>query len=101
MDVLQGFTRYISDIVDILIVGYLIYKLLILLKGTRAVQLLKGISVVIAVWMISSFFELRTLLWLMENLFSVGVLVISIIFQPELRRALEQLGRGRFFGFGC
>lgn len=98
MDVLQGFTRYVSDIVDILIVGYLIYKLLIWLKGTRAVQLLKGISVVIVVWMISSFFELRTLRWLMENLFSVGVLVIFIIFQPELRRALEQLGRGRFFG---
>ena len=52
----------------------------------------------IAVWMVSSFFELQTLRWLTENLFSVGVLVIFIIFQPELRRALEQLGRGRFFG---
>jgi diadenylate cyclase len=97
MDVLDGVTQYVSDIVDILIVSYIIYKLLLLLRGTRAVQLLKGISVVIAVWMIASFFRLSTLQWLMENLFSVGVIVVLIIFQPELRRALEQLGRGGFF----
>ncbi|BCU80441.1 cyclic di-AMP synthase CdaA [Polycladomyces abyssicola] len=95
---LDGLTRYVNDIVDILIVSYIIYQLLLLLRGTRAVQLLKGIFVVVAVWMVSSFFHLSTLQWLMQNLFSVGVIVILIIFQPELRRALEQLGRGGFFG---
>ncbi|OYD06856.1 diadenylate cyclase CdaA [Paludifilum halophilum] len=94
---MDGIAQYISDIVDVLIVTYVIYKLLMLLRGTRAVQLLKGISVVIAVWMISSFFQLSTLQWLMENLFSLGVITVIIIFQPELRRALEQLGRGRIF----
>ncbi|PTM53345.1 diadenylate cyclase CdaA [Desmospora activa] len=98
MQILDGITRYVSDIVDVLIVSYIIYKLLMLLRGTRAVQLLKGISIVIAVWMVSSFFQLSTLQWLMENLFSLGIIVIIIIFQPELRRALEQLGRGRLFG---
>lgn len=98
MNVLGGVTRYLSDVVDILIVSYIIYRLLLLLRGTRAVQLLKGLTVVIAAWMFSSVFQLTTLQWLIENLFSVGVIVLFIIFQPELRRALEQLGRGGFFG---
>lgn len=97
MSILDGITQYVNDIVDILIVTYIIYKLLMLVRGTRAVQLLKGISVVLAVWMLSSLFQLSTLQWLMENLFSWGIIVVIIIFQPELRRALEQLGRGRFF----
>ncbi len=88
-------------IVDILIVSYMIYKLLMLVRGTRAVQLLKGISVVLAVWMLSSLFQLSTLQWLMENLFSWGIIVVIIIFQPELRRALEQLGRGTLFQSEC
>src|SRR5699024_7511733 len=74
-----------------------IYKVLMLVKGTRAVQLLKGISVVLVVWILASVFELSTLQWLTETLFSWGIIVVIIIFQPELRRALEQLGRGRFF----
>lgn len=98
MDVLDGVTRYLSDLVDILIISYIIYMLLLLLRGTRAVQLLKGLIVVLAAWMFSSVFRLSTLQWLIENLFSVGVIVLFIIFQPELRRALEQLGRGGFFG---
>ncbi|MFD1428519.1 diadenylate cyclase [Kroppenstedtia sanguinis] len=100
MSKLDGITQYVNDIVDILIVTYMIYKLLMLVRGTRAVQLLKGISVVLAVWMLSSLFHLSTLQWLMENLFSWGIIVVIIIFQPELRRALEQLGRGRFFNRG-
>lgn len=88
---------YINDIVDILAVSYIVYKLMILLQGTRAVQLLKGILVVVVMWIISIYFGLRTLQWLMSQLFTFGVLAIIIIFQPELRRALEQLGRGRLF----
>jgi diadenylate cyclase len=89
--------QYIDDIVDILIVSYVVYKLILLLQGTRAVQLLKGIVVVVIAWMISIYFGLRTLQWLMSQVFTFGVLAIIIIFQPELRRALEQLGRGRLF----
>lgn len=97
---LVGITRYINDFVDISIVSFIIYQLLTLLRGTRAVQLLKGISVVVFLWLLSSFFDLRTLRWLIENLLSVGLIAIIIIFQPELRRALEQIGRGGFFARG-
>lgn len=98
MDWFWGLTDYVNDIVDIAIVSYVIYKLLMLVRGTRAVQLLKGIIVVVIAWVLSTFFELQTLQWMMEQVFTFGVLVVLIIFQPELRRALEQLGRGRLFG---
>ncbi len=87
----------IGDVVDILLVTYVFYKLTMLIRGTKAIQLLKGISVVIAVWFLSSAFQLQTLKWLVEQVINFGFLAIIIIFQPELRRALEQLGRGRFF----
>lgn len=89
--------EYLSDLIDILIVSFIFYQLLLLLRGTRAVQLVKGISVVVLLWIISRYFELRTVTWLIENLFSVGVIAIIVIFQPEVRRALEQIGRGGFF----
>jgi diadenylate cyclase len=83
--------------IDILLVSYVIYKLIMLIRGTRAVQLLKGIMVIVITWLVSRYFELTTLHWLMSQAFTFGVLALVIIFQPELRRALEQLGRGRLF----
>ncbi len=88
----------IKDIIDILIVSFIIYKLLVLIRGTRAVQLLKGVFILVITWAISTWFDLYTLKWLMNQMFTFGVLAVVIIFQPELRRALEQLGRGKFFG---
>ncbi|MBR2570281.1 MAG: TIGR00159 family protein, partial [Paenibacillus sp.] len=87
-----------KDLIDILIVSYVIYKLLVLIRGTRAVQLLKGIFVLVIAWAVSSWFNLYTLEWLMNQMFTFGVLALVIIFQPELRRALEQIGRGKLFG---
>ncbi|KGE21061.1 diadenylate cyclase CdaA [Paenibacillus wynnii] len=88
----------IKDIIDILIVSYIIYKVLNMVQGTRAVQLLKGILVLVVIWALSTLLDLYTLKWLMNQMFTFGVLAIFIIFQPELRRGLEQLGRGKFFG---
>ncbi|MFD3261612.1 diadenylate cyclase CdaA [Paenibacillus lentus] len=88
----------IKDIIDILIVTYIIYHLILLVRGTRAVQLLKGILFLVVIWAVSTWFDLYTLKWLMNQMFTFGVLAIFIIFQPELRRALEQLGRGKLFG---
>jgi diadenylate cyclase len=90
----------IKEVIDIAIVSYIIYKLIMLVRGTRAVQLLRGIVVLVAVWAVSFIFELLTLQWLMNQIFTFGVLAILIIFQPELRRALEQLGRGKIFTLG-
>jgi diadenylate cyclase len=86
-----------TDVIDILIVSYVIYKMILLVRGTRAVQLLKGIFVVLLAWGLSAVFNLYTLQWLMNQMFTFGMLAIIIIFQPELRRALEQLGRGKLF----
>jgi diadenylate cyclase len=99
MPFFEDFTlwKYLASIVDILLVSYVIYKLLNLIKGTKAVQLLKGIVVILLVRVVSEFFGLNTLSWLMQQAIDWGFLAIIIIFQPELRRALEQLGRGRFF----
>jgi diadenylate cyclase len=91
------FLKYLSSVVDILLVWYVIYKLIMVIRGTKAVQLLKGIFVILIVRVISDFFGLKTLSWIMEQAITWGFLAIIIIFQPELRRALEQLGRGKFF----
>lgn len=91
------FWKYISSTIDIVLVWYVIYKLINIIKGTKAVQLLKGIFVILLVKVASDFFGLTTLSWMMEQVITYGFLAIIIIFQPELRRALEQLGRGRFF----
>ncbi|QSF44571.1 diadenylate cyclase CdaA [Paenibacillus tianjinensis] len=88
----------IKDIIDILIVSYIIYKVLNMVRGTRAVQLLKGILVLVIIWALSTLLDLYTLKWLMNQIFTFGIFAIFIIFQPELRRGLEQLGRGKFFG---
>jgi len=88
---------WIKDIIDITIVSYIIYKLILLVRGTKAVQLLKGIFVLVGTWAISTWFNLYTLKWLMNQMFTFGVVTVLIIFQPELRRALEQLGRGKLF----
>lgn len=99
MEFLTGLTlqESVKEIIDILIVSYVIYKAIMLLRGTRAIQLLQGIVVVFAVWALSIWFHLNTLQWLMSQLFTYGVMAIIVIFQPELRRALEQLGRGKLF----
>jgi diadenylate cyclase len=87
----------IRDIIDIGIVSYVIYKLILIVRGTRAIQLLKGIFVVVVAWALSSWFKLSTLQWMMNQMFTFGLVGVAIIFQPELRRALEQLGRGKLF----
>lgn len=85
------------NIVDVLLVWFVFYKLITIIKGTKAVQLLKGIFVLLIARTLTEFFGFHTLLWMMDQVLTYGFLAIIIIFQPELRRALEQLGRGRLF----
>lgn len=96
---LPNFTFFdiITNVVDITLVWFVIYKLLMVIKGTKAVQLLKGIFVIVVVKFISGWFGLSTLFWLMDQAMQWGFIAIIVIFQPELRRALEQLGRGKLF----
>jgi diadenylate cyclase len=85
------------SLVDITIVSYLFYRLLGLIRGTRAEQLLKGLVLLLAFSAIASFLKLTMVNWLVEKLWILFAIVLPIVFQPELRRLLEQLGRGHFF----
>lgn len=93
----QTILHYLANIVDILVVWFVIYKVIMLIRGTKAVQLLKGTFVIIIVKLISSFLGLQTVEWITDQMITWGFLAIIIIFQPELRRALETLGRGNIF----
>ncbi len=94
----QVFTHFrIIDIIDITIIAFVLYKIIMLIKGTRAVQLLKGLVILLSATVISGWLGLNTTNWLLTQVMTVGLVALPIIFYPELRRALEQIGRGRFF----
>lgn len=96
-----GFVDILRIVIDIALVWYVLYKVIMLIRGTKAIQLLKGIGVVLFVWLVSIVLNLQTIQWLTNQAIIWGVLVIIILFQPELRRALEQLGRGNIFARGA
>ncbi len=87
----------LRSIIDIAIVSFVIYRILILLVGTRAVQLVKGVMMLIILYFIASFLRMRLLTWFLNrSLFALGF-AIPIVFQPELRKMLEELGKGKFY----
>lgn len=107
---LEGFFDYsikflrvmrIADIIDIGIVAIAIYYIMIAIRGTRAVQLMKGILVIVAVYMLSGLAKLHTLNYILNALVQVAMFGVIVIFQPELRNLLEKMGRlkvGHFLG---
>ena len=84
----------LSDIADILIVAIIIYELLMLTRDTRGSAVLKGLAMLLLIVGISNLFGLTALNWLLMSVVNNGALVLVILFQPELRKALEQIGRG-------
>ena len=86
----------ITDVIDVAIVAYLIYKILGFIRETRALQLVKGLLVLVLITVLSEKFNLYTLNWILKNTISLGVIALVIVFQPELRRALEYVGRSKF-----
>ena len=85
----------LNDIIDILIVAFVIYKLLGLIKQTRAEQLLKGVVVLVVATFVTDLLKLHTINWLLKGTVALGAVAILIVFQPELRRALEFMGRSK------
>ena len=85
----------LRDIIDMLMVIYLIYKALQLVRETRAMQLLKGLLLLVALYVVVNTLELGTMRYLMQMIFQFGVTALLIIFQPELRRMLETVGRAK------
>lgn len=87
----------IVNLLDILVVWFVFYELIMLLRGTKAVQLLRGIIVIVLVKIIAVYVGFGTVSWLMDQVINWGVIAMIIIFQPEIRRGLEHLGRGSVF----
>ncbi|WP_461205156.1 diadenylate cyclase CdaA [Clostridium sp. DL1XJH146] len=86
----------IYSILDIIVVAFIFYKVYMLMKETRAEQLLKGIMLIILLIPVSSLLNLKVLNWILSKTLTIGVLSLVIIFQPEIRKALEHIGRSAF-----
>ncbi|MCR5733010.1 MAG: diadenylate cyclase CdaA [Lachnospiraceae bacterium] len=86
-----------TDIVEIVIIAFLIYRVLAWIKDTRAWSLMKGLSIILVFILIAALFSMTTILWIVKNIFSVAIMAVVVVFQPELRKALEHLGRTKMF----
>ncbi len=96
-------TFRVSDVLDIVVVSFIIYNLIKLVRETRAEQLVKGILILVVAYVVSWQLQLKMLSSLLSNFFQFSVLAMLMVFQPELRRALEQIGRsrlGKYWSFG-
>ena len=93
---ISNFNFRIVDIFEILILAFLIYYILLWIQRTRAWVLFKGMAVIVVFLVIAYFADMYTILWIAENVFSVAITAIIILLQPELRKALEELGKSEF-----
>lgn len=82
-----------GDIVEILLIAVILYYIISWIRNTKAWSLVKGMIMLTVIWVIAQMFEFNAILWIFANTINVGIIALFIIFQPELRRALEQLGR--------
>jgi len=88
--------KVITSLLDIFIIAFIIYYLLNIISGTRAVQLIKGLGLIFLVALFAQLLELNTVNWFLDSFLTIIMVALPIVFQPELRRALEQIGRGGF-----
>lgn len=94
---LQGVSVRWEDIVEILIISFLVYQIMTWIKNTKAWFLMKGIGIILIFILLAIIFEMNTILWIVENVLSIAVIALVVVLQPELLRALEELGRKKFF----
>lgn len=85
----------ITDVIDILIVAFVVYKVLGFIRESRAGQLVKGLLILLAAFFVSDIFQLYTLNWILKGTMTVGIIALIVVFQPELRRGLEYMGRSK------
>ena len=87
----------LADLIDVALVAFLFYRVLILMKGTRSAQIVLGVFLLFFISFLAFWFRLEGLTWLITNIATVGILVLVIVFQPELRNALAQIGHNKLF----
>ena len=92
-----GKTIGILDVIDTGLVAFFLYRIYIMLKNTRAAALAKGLAVLAALVLVSKWLNLHVINWILEKSMTMLMVALPVVFQPELRRALEQIGRGRLF----
>ncbi|MGB8657003.1 MAG: diadenylate cyclase CdaA [Candidatus Zixiibacteriota bacterium] len=93
-----GFLKFtLVDLIDVTLVAFLFSRLLVLMKGTRSVQIVLGLFLLFVISFLAFWFRLEGLKWLITNIATVGILVLVIVFQPELRSALAQIGHNKLF----
>ena len=89
----------VADFFDIIVVAFLFYKVLSFASNSRAGRLIKGIVLLLVLYLFASELQLKSTSYLLEQVFSFGVIAIIVVFQPELRHALESMGKTRFQNF--
>jgi diadenylate cyclase len=94
MEILRQF-RW-QDLLDIILISIILYRILLIIKGTRAAQMLIGLGVLLVASLLSRYFELYTVDWVIQSFWAQAVLAIIILFQPEIRKALAQMGEAQF-----
>lgn len=97
-----GLTHFLAglrwqDLLDILLVSFILYRFFLLIKGTRAVQLLRGMLLLLLAYLVSHALGLNTITWLVQSTATMIIVAIPVVFQPELRRALAHIGQGELF----
>ena len=88
----------VTDVLDICVVAFIVYKILAFIRESRAQQLVKGIIALVAAYLISDLLDMHVLNWILKGTMTMGVVALIVLFQPELRRGLEYIGRGRIMG---
>ncbi len=96
--VLRNF-NWITDLIDIVVIAFIIYKAIQMVRETRAGQLIKGLILMVLFYFVSLILSMKTTSYLLEGLFSFGVILLVVLFQPEIRRALEKVGRANVPSF--
>ena len=86
-----------TDVVEIIVIAFLLYNVLVWIKNTRAWSLMRGLLIILIFVFIAALLNMTTILWIARNVFSVALVAIVVVFQPELRRALEQIGKSKLF----
>ena len=90
-------TMRLWDVLDILVVAFFLYRIYMLIRNTRATALVKGLVILGLLTFVSGWIQLHAVSWILEKLMTVLIVALPVVFQPELRRALEQIGRGKFY----
>lgn len=97
LSVLDRLNIRITDIVEIIVISFIVYQILAWVSQTRAWSLLKGLIIILGFVLLAAIFHMNTILWIVEKCLSIVVIAVVVVLQPELRRALEQLGRKNIF----